>query len=229
MTRPKKRVTLQILVAPDRMFLLCSNHEHLTTPLFTALSDRLAVILTGLCHAIAACGGRRMLGWDRRPPDPAIVPLIVPIWGRVSRLRQRFAALVARVLAGRLPRAPQVGRVRAARVPTAVRLPAAYGWLVRLLPDAAGFGGQVQALLDDPAIGPLLVAAPGAGRVLRPLCRMLAVPLPVALGGTGEAPKMRPRKAPPVAAPATWAELIASKPALPARQPAFTRILRKSI
>ena len=181
-------------------------------PSLNSLSARLAVILTGLCGVVAACGGRRMSAWDRRPHDPAVVPLIVPIWGRLSRLRQRFDRFVARVLAGLVPRAPVVGRVQVARVATGVRLPAGYGWLVRMVPEAAQFGAQFQALLDDPEIGPALVAAPGAGRVLRPLCKMLAVPVPAALGGTGTAPEPRVRKAKPAARPMSWAELIASKP-----------------
>ena len=177
-----------------------------------SLSARLAVILTGLCGVVAACGGRRMLGWDRRPHDPAVVPLILPIWARLSRLRQRFDRFVARVLAGRAARASVVGRVRAARAPASVRLPSGYGWLVRMVPESAMFGAQVQALLDDPEIGPALVAAPGAGRVLRPLCRMLAVPVPVALGGTGTVPVPRVRKLAVVARPMSWAELIARSP-----------------
>ena len=111
----------------------------------TALAQRLAIIVAGLCGVVAACGGRRMLAWDRAPHDPAIVPLIVPVWGRLSRLRQRFDRFVARVLAGLVSRAPVVGRVQVARVATGVRLPAGYGWLVRMVPEAAQFGAQFQA------------------------------------------------------------------------------------
>jgi hypothetical protein len=217
------------MVAAVALFWFCAGMNLFPAPSLNSLSARLAVILTGLCGVVAACGGRRMLGWDRRPHDPAVVPLIVPIWGRLSRLRQRFARLVARVLAGRMPRVPAVARVRTARVAAGVRLPAGYGWLLRMVPDAVQFGAQFQALLDDPEIGPALVEAPGAGRVLRPLCKMLGVPVPVALGGTGTAPESRVRKAVPAARPMNWAELIASKPVLADGRGAYSALLRKNI
>jgi hypothetical protein len=47
---------------------------------------------------------------------------------------------------------------------------------MRLVPEAACFGGQLRHLLSDPEMAALLRAAPQAGRLLRPLCRILAVP-----------------------------------------------------
>jgi hypothetical protein len=62
------------------------------------------------------------------------------------------------------------------------------------VPEAAAFGAQLQHLLADPEMAALVAAAPQAGRVLRPLCRMLGVrPPPGPL-----APPSRPRApAPP--------------------------------
>ena len=40
---------------------------------------------------------------------------------------------------------------------------------------AAVYGGQLQAVLEQPEMVELLKAAPQAGRILRPLCRMLLV------------------------------------------------------
>jgi hypothetical protein len=41
--------------------------------------------------------------------------------------------------------------------------------------EAAGFGSQLRVLLETPEVVALLVASPEAGRVLRPLCRALAI------------------------------------------------------
>jgi hypothetical protein len=55
-------------------------------------------------------------------------------------------------------------------------LPVRFGWLLPLVPaDAACFGGQIAAVLAEPEMVALLEASPQARRVLRPLCRMLAV------------------------------------------------------
>ena len=65
-----------------------------------------------------------------------------------------------------------MARVRAARV----RLPGARGWLVRALGwEVAGFGSQLEALIAEPEMQALLARVPAAGRLLRPLCRMLGV------------------------------------------------------
>ena len=74
----------------------------------------------------------------------------------------------------------------------------------------------------------LLAAAPEAGRILRPLCRLLAIApegllvLPSAAGKP--APKPRPAKPAPASAIAlTWAAFIAQNPAVtpdpPPRKP----------
>jgi hypothetical protein len=55
-------------------------------------------------------------------------------------------------------------------------LPTGRGWLVLALGyEAAGYASQLQALLAEPAAARLLAAAPTAGRILRPLARMLAI------------------------------------------------------
>ena len=59
---------------------------------------------------------------------------------------------------------------------------------------AAGFGSQLQTLLATPEMAELLAAAPHAVRLLRPLCRALAMEIP----GCPVAPRKprtkRPRK-----------------------------------
>ena len=146
---------------------------------FAPLVLRLAQILGGLRAAVAVCGGRRMLGWDRRPDDPRIVPLVLPIAVRIGRLMQRFERLVARLAAGWRPElTPVAVRVRPAvtRVRLdVVRLPTSFGWLVQMTQSAAAYGSHLEALLAEPGMADLLAAAPSAGRLLRPLCRMLGV------------------------------------------------------
>jgi hypothetical protein len=132
-------------------------------------TDRFALMMEGLCQAIAARGGSGGL---------IAGPAIILIWSRLRRMAARFAALAARVRSGALP-SPAPVRIRAASRPASPRpphrLPDGFGWLVRLAPEAACFGGQFQHLLSDPEIPALLAAAPQIGRVLRPLCRMLGV------------------------------------------------------
>ena len=112
----------------------------------------------------------------------------LPLWGRVSRIRQHLARLLAHLAAGRLPR-PHTSRPETARAPARERdpldtvppprLPRAHLLLVKLLGyRAAGFGAQIQHLLDQPAMAAALAASPGAARALRPLCHILGVTLP---------------------------------------------------
>ena len=151
---------------------------------FTPLAVQLAQIIGGLRAAVAACGGRRMLGWDRRPDDPRIIPLIVPIWNRIGRLLARFERLVVKLGTGWRPKAapqppprstprstPQAPHAQ----PDAIRLPRGFGWLVQLTHGATAASGHVQALLAEPGMAELLAAAPSAGRILRPLCRALGI------------------------------------------------------
>jgi hypothetical protein len=54
--------------------------------------------------------------------------------------------------------------------------PRRFGWLVIAASyQAAGFGSQLRAALETPEMVALLTAVPQAARVLRPLCRMLAI------------------------------------------------------
>ncbi|MBC7634318.1 MAG: hypothetical protein H7251_01820 [Acetobacteraceae bacterium] len=84
-----------------------------------------------------------------------------------------------------------------------VRLPTGRGWLVRELGyEAVACALQLEALLTEPAMRAALQALPAAGRVLRPVCRILGVPeaviatiAPVAaapeLGAPASAPQVR--------------------------------------
>jgi len=152
-----------------------------------------------LCGAIAARG----------PKAGADLPLIAPALRRVGRLSARFLAVVAAFRAGRLipPRAspdtdqrpapasrtrPSSEEAQAAAFgaaasglpasPKLERLPARFGWLLRFGSEVACHRSQLEHWLTaNPELGKLLAAAPHAGRILRPLCHMLGIPLPPAL------------------------------------------------
>ena len=130
-----------------------------------------------------------------------MVPVLLLAWGRLRRMAVRFTRLAAQAGAGALPKPrpakprpakPRPGRPRPAAPqlldcqgpaagraqpppPVRLRLPSGRYWLIRLVPEANGLASQLQRLLADPELAALLEAAPQAGRILRPLCRMLAI------------------------------------------------------
>ena len=130
------------------------------------LVQRLGWIVAGLAAVVA----RRFL------KEPKFFALIIPLWSWLGRCGRRFGRVKMGSVAVRpvLVRAvtPRVTKVRA----RGVRLPSARGWLVRALGyEAAGYGSQLAALLAEPELQALLTTVPAAGRILRPLCRMLGV------------------------------------------------------
>ena len=141
-------------------------------PLPTGLSNRLALIIAGLRGILAA----------HMAKDRSAVAVLFLAWARLGRLSSRFQALLAAIRAGRLPPTPSARRQagddlelpRPEGLP-APRLPGRFGWLIRLVPGAAVYGTQVQYLLADPEMAAMLAKVPQAGRILQPLCRMLAI------------------------------------------------------
>jgi hypothetical protein len=109
--------------------------------------------------------------------------LVMLLFRRLGGICRDFEGLASRFQAGRLWRvAARVvvgGRVAADSrlgVVAALRWPGRFGWLVRAASyHAAGYGSQLRHILGQPEMVALLVAAPQAARILRPLCRMLAV------------------------------------------------------
>ncbi len=162
------------------------------------LVQSFALIIAGLCRTTAS----------RIAVDRAAGPFLVRAFTRLHRLAARFALLVARVQAGKLrpqPSRPAAGAIRTPR--RKPRLPESSAWLLRLVPGTAVYAGQVQTLLADPETTALLEAAPQAGRILRPLCRMLAIPLPDHLRRPKPSPQPQPAVAdtaePPAQCPPT--------------------------
>ena len=160
--------------------------------------------------------------------DRAVVAVALVVWPYLHRLAARFEALASRVRAGggavATPRT-RPASVASPRLPP--RLPRGFAWLIRLAPDAAQLGGQVRHLLADPELASLLVAAPQAGRILRPLCRMLGIlpgpDLPPALFGPPAGPRSSAPPLPsvpsPVPDPAAAASPAPQWPAPPAPPP----------
>lgn len=167
----------------------------LATP--PSAAGRFALIVEALCRIIAARGRAPnwAANWGPGGGAPLLpVPLSILIWTRLSRMAVRFAALAAQIHAGTL-RSPNKARVHRAprgedrrnhlesrgpqnpNRPTSPRLPTAFGWLIRLAPQAVCYTGQLRHLLSDPEMAPLL-SAPQTARILRSLCRMLGVQFP---------------------------------------------------
>ena len=121
--------------------------------------------------------------------------LLILLWSGLQHVSRRLAALAARAAAGRaLTRRRVAPLTPARRAPTAPfpRLPHKFAWLVRLVPEAACYGSQLRHLLSEPEMAALLAASPQARRLLRPLCRMLAVEPPHAVPRAKLPPPDRP-------------------------------------
>ncbi len=127
-------------------------------------------ILSDLQAAIAARAAR----------DRALTVVLVAVWGRIARMRQRLERLVALWRAGQLP-APRPPRIKQS-APSRTRpgYPTAKAWLLRRMGyEVAAYGSQLRHLLTDQECVAFLAAVPQAGRILRPLLGMLiGDPLP---------------------------------------------------
>ena len=122
-------------------------------------------------------------GWTmRRMLSEALAWLL---YRRLGEICGKIERLVVRFQAGRLwQRVPRAGgKLRSEVVPTegaptaVARIwPGRFAWLVRAAGyQAAGYGCQLRHVLEQPEMVELLKAAPQAARILRPVCRMLAI------------------------------------------------------
>ena len=151
------------------------------TPTRTFDPTELFEFLIGtLCGVVELVGGRHGLS----------AAVMGRIWRRVRQLGDRFARLVERVRAGGFCDAmPARGRgalvraeaeVRPKRLPGAVRR--YVGWLAHLLHETDGSKSRMYWILARPNVKELLAEAPlHFGQILRPLCRMLGVEVPIPL------------------------------------------------
>ncbi|MCX7379450.1 MAG: hypothetical protein NTY94_22185 [Alphaproteobacteria bacterium] len=121
------------------------------------------------------------------PPVPAReshAQMVQLLFNRVGRAARLFARLHALWLENRLP-APRAPRARTAKVQTAPTrplpppIPRAKGWFLNAGQHHAGLAHfRLNAFLARADLPEFLAAVPQAGRYLRPLCRLLAVPQP---------------------------------------------------
>jgi hypothetical protein len=134
-------------------------------------------------------------------------PLALLILDRIRTINQAVARLAARVTAGKyVPRRPpETPRQRAGPHPRKKNpLPQSFAWLVKLVPETAVYGSQLQFLFAAPEMAALMQAAPASlGRPLRSLCHMLGVrPPPILAPPPAVRPRARPPKPERPAAPA---------------------------
>ena len=159
------------------------THSH-SGPGITA---SLRTILRGILAALGM--------WGLPPARSCMVfQRINATFGRIERLLMRFRA-------GRLWTRTQTqkpGRRGEAKAGPGPALPRRFGWLVVAgRHQAAGFGCQLQAVLHEPEMVALLTASAQARRILRPLCRALAVELPRTVTPPRPPKPRAPRKARP--------------------------------
>ncbi|MBC7636649.1 MAG: hypothetical protein H7251_13705 [Acetobacteraceae bacterium] len=129
-----------------------------------------SAILSDLQAAIARRAAR----------DRTLTVLLVAVWGRIARMGARLERLVALWRAGALPQSRARHACRADKPAARPAYPTAPTWLLRELGyEVVGFGSQLRHLLSDAECQAFLAAVPQAGRILRPLLRMLSSdPLP---------------------------------------------------
>ncbi len=124
------------------------------------------------------------------PPVPAReshAQMVQLLFNRVGRAARLFARLYALWQANRLP-APRSSRARTAKAqpaptrPLPPPIPRAKGWFLNAGQHHAALAHvQLNAFLERTDLAAFLAAVPQAGRYLRPLCRLLAVPQPTFL------------------------------------------------
>ena len=125
-------------------------------------------LLSSLQAAIAVVAAR----------ERALTVLLVAVWVKIGRIRTRLERLIALWRAGMLPtaRKSRAGKIRAGGR-GASELPTVPAWLLVAVREAAPYGAQLENLLSQEECKAFLAAVPQAGRLLRPLCRMLGVGL----------------------------------------------------
>ncbi|MCX7378254.1 MAG: hypothetical protein NTY94_16105 [Alphaproteobacteria bacterium] len=144
------------------------------------------------------------------------------LFNRVGRAARLFARLYALWQANRLPTPRPRGTRRPPQATPAPshaqnpRIPRAKSWFVNAGRHHAGLAhAQLVAFLERPDLPAFLATAPTAGRYLRPLCRLLAVPQPTFLALP---PRPRPKRTP---LPATPRAPSLRNPILPPGDPPF--------
>ncbi len=156
------------------------------------LPDDFAIIVVGLCRAMfALCYTDLVL----RHVSVRLIEATVAMQLLFDRWRE------GRIRPAR--KQPQRQQARpAARNRSNVALPRRFAWLRQYLPETAIYADQLQQLLADPEIAALVAQVPQAGKILRPICRMLGVqPIPQILTPQAPNPAPPPLETPPLDTP----------------------------
>ena len=153
--------------------------EQATNILAQSLADRFTTIMRLLRQTLGAPNYARFdlsLKWA--------------IWHRISRLSRRFRSLSLnphpireRKPGAKAQTTPESAQAPAPTAPTEAKrreLPGQKGWLLQTFPGhhIPYVRGHLISFLEDPDLSLLSSENPRIGRVLRPLCHMLAIPLP---------------------------------------------------
>jgi hypothetical protein len=152
--------------------------------------ERLVRMLDWLCAAIAA----------RRAGGVLTVPLFFLLWKRVRHTAVKAIKLAAGIAAGKPPPITRPRKTPRPPRPPILRLPSSYAWIVKVVPGTAAYGIQLQYLLAQPELAPL-VADARFRRMVNPLCRMLGIPKLPPLPTVPPLPPLPAAVAPKPAAP----------------------------
>lgn len=129
-------------------------------------------LIGALCRAVARCGARGAFG----PPEQT---LAVAIFRRLTGLAARLSALAARLEAGTLrPPCQRTRQPAAPRCRGPVVLPRRRGLIAAGGHEIRGHAAQLAHFLNRPGMKDLVAADPRFGRILRPLCHLLAIAPP---------------------------------------------------
>jgi len=129
--------------------------------------ERLVRMLDELCAVIAA----------RRAGGVLTVPLFFLLWRRVRHTAVKAIKLAARIAAGVPPRIARPRTTPRPSRPPILRLPREFAWIVKVVPGTAVYGIQLEHLLAQPELAPL-VADARFRRLINPLCQLLGIPKP---------------------------------------------------
>jgi hypothetical protein len=137
-----------------------------------SLPDRFTGLIEGLMKDVEV-----QVVWGWTP-----ILLIKLLWRRLRHMKARFASILARFRAGTLA-TPGSARKPSARPPAAAEppplvLPRHVGWVLQTISGTLIPGYELEKLVAEPELAALVAEVPQLGRVLRPLCRMLAVRMP---------------------------------------------------
>ncbi|GAA5263807.1 hypothetical protein ACOSOMT5_P0227 [Acidiphilium sp. MT5] len=122
----------------------------------------------------------------------------------IRRLSNNFLTRAARAPHPARLTHPRARTAHPAKPPAPYTLPSSPNWLRRLIDThlISCYASQLQHQITSPEISHLLAQNPGLGRPLRPLCRMLGIPLPPTLRRT-QKPRPKPAFGPPNPTPPT--------------------------